>query len=241
VASTPEPAAAPDTRLATTWLGRMEFTACLQLQLALRDAVASGDAAPTMLLVEHPPTLTLGRRGRRSDVLWSDAQLAERGVAIAETPRGGEVTLHAPGQLVAYPIVRIGWQVRRHITDLGEAAVELLRELQVGDAAFRIDHPGVWLGARKLASIGVHVSRGVTVQGIAINLAVERSLFGALVSCGMPTVEMASTTEVGGTPIGLAEAGFRYAEIFAARLGMTVSRVAASTLPAPPSAASLLP
>ena len=219
----------------------MEFTACLALQLKLRDAVALGTAEPTMLLVEHPPVLTLGRRGRRGDVLWSDEQLAARGVTVAETPRGGEVTLHAPGQLVAYPIIRIGWQVRRHITHLGEAAVELLRELGVEDPAFRIDHPGVWLGEKKLASIGVHVSRGVTVQGIAINLGVDPSLFHALVSCGMPSVVMASVVDVGGAAIELPEAASRYAELFAARVGMDVTHVAPSALVGPRARASLLP
>jgi lipoyl(octanoyl) transferase len=219
----------------------MDFGACLGLQLALRDAVVEGSAPPTLLAVEHPAVLTLGRRGSRSDVLWPPELLAARGVDVAESPRGGEVTLHAPGQLVAYPIVRIGWQVRRHITHLGEAAVDLLGELGVKDAAFRIDHPGVWLGPRKLASIGVHVSRGVTVQGIAINLAVDPGLFSALVSCGMPGVQMASVVEVGGRAIALPEAASRYAELFAARVGMAVTHVAPSALGQPRAFASLLP
>lgn len=218
--------------LPAVWLGRMGFAECLELQLRLRDAVVEDRAEPVILMVEHPPTLTLGRRGQRSDVLWSDAQLAAQGVAVCETPRGGEVTLHAPGQLVAYPIVRIGWQVRQHITRLGAAAVELVRELKVEGAEFRIDHPGVWLGQRKLASIGVHVSRGVTVQGIAINLAVDPALFTALVSCGMPSVTMASVADVGGTAITVDDAAMRYGRHFGEALGVSVSRVAPESLPA---------
>jgi lipoate-protein ligase B len=200
----------------------MAFAECLQLQLRLRDAVVEGAAEPTILLVEHPPTLTLGRRGVRADIRWSDAHLAAQGVAVCETPRGGQVTLHAPGQLVAYPIVRIGFRVRAHITRLGEVARGLLEDLGVTGAEFRIDHPGVWVGPRKIASIGVHVSRGVTVQGIAINFGVDPQLFSALVSCGMPDVQMANAAAVGARAVTLPEAARLYAARFAADAGQTL-------------------
>jgi lipoate-protein ligase B len=151
-----------------------------------------GRAAEVVYLVEHPPTLTLGRRGTRGDILWTDAQLAEAGLAVSETPRGGEVTLHAPGQLVVYPILRIGRAIRAHLVALGEATARWCEHEGLEGCAFRMDVPGVWRGDRKLASIGVHVSRGVTVQGLSINIAPEPRLFGALVSCGMPDVEMTS-------------------------------------------------
>lgn len=170
-----------------------------------------------MFCVEHPTTLTLGRRGERSDVLWNSARLEAAGIAVCESPRGGQVTLHAPGQLVVYPVIRIGWRVRAHITHLGEAAATLLRELGVEDAAFRLDHPGVWIGPRKVASIGVHVSRGVTVQGIAINLAVRRALFGALVSCGLPDVTMTNAADEGARDVDLGRTARRYTELLAQR------------------------
>lgn len=201
----------------------MAFAPCLRLQERTRDEVVAGTRPPTLLLVEHPPTLTLGRRGKRSDILWSDEHLQAQGVDVCETPRGGEVTLHAPGQLVAYPIVRIGWRIRAHITRLGEAAASFLGELGVAAPEFRIDHPGVWQGPRKVASIGVHVSRGVTLQGIAINFTVAPAYFAALVSCGMPDVQMANATELGARPIALADAAVRYAELFAARGGDRVA------------------
>jgi lipoate-protein ligase B len=166
-------------------------------------------------LVEHPPTLTLGRRGSREDVLWSNEQLAAMGVDVCDSPRGGQVTLHAPGQLVAYPIATIGTKIRAHITRLGEVALRLVAELGVEGGEFRIEQPGVWLGARKLASIGVHVSRGVTVQGIAINLDVDPMLFGALVSCGMPQAAMTSVVREGGRDVTVASAARRYAELWA--------------------------
>jgi len=203
--------------LDTIWLGRMGFAAALELQLAAREEVIAG-GPPRLLLVEHPPSLTLGRRGRRQDVLWTDEQLAAFGVEICETPRGGQTTLHAPGQLVAYPIVRIGVQVRAHVTDLGACARALLAELGV-EAEFRTDPLGVWVGPRKIASIGVHVSRGVTVQGIAVNLAVDRRLFAALVSCGMPGVEMTDAVAEGGRAIAIDDAARRFAAHWGARTG----------------------
>jgi lipoyl(octanoyl) transferase len=202
--------------LRCVWLGRVPFAPALAQQLALRDAVVLGTAPETLLLVEHPPTLTLGRRGQRSDILWTDAQLGHAGVEICETPRGGQVTLHAPGQLVAYPIVRIGFEVRRHVTRMGNAAVRLLEEIGVAGARFSTDPLGVWHDAGKLASIGVHVSRGVTVQGIAINLAVDPRLFGALVSCGLPSATMANAAALATAVPSVEDAAMRYAEHFAA-------------------------
>ena len=217
--SAPPPPAPPE-RLEARWLGRARFAPVLEQQLALRDAIAAGKAPASILLVEHPPVLTLGRRGARNDVLWSPEQLAARGVEVCETPRGGQVTLHAPGQLVAYPILRIGWRVRAHIVRLGRVATAMFTELGVSGAEFRLDHPGVWVGPHKIASIGVHVSRGITVQGIAMNLEVEPALFGSLVSCGMegpPVVRNAR--DFGARTVSLPEAARRWAELFAADVG----------------------
>ena len=121
-----------------------------------------------------------------------------------------------------YPVVRIGWRVRRHITQLGEAAADFARALGAADAEFRIDHPGVWVGPRKLASIGVHVSRGITVQGIAINLDVQSHLFGALVSCGLAGVQMTSILAETGASPGVEDAARQYAEHWARHHGAAV-------------------
>jgi lipoate-protein ligase B len=196
----------------------MAFEAALERQLAVREEVVAGGPG-TLLLVEHPPVLTLGRRARREDILWSEEQRAAAGLSVFEAPRGGEVTLHAPGQLVAYPVITIGRRIREHIVRLGEAAVTLLGELGVAGAEFRMEHPGVWRGADKLASIGVHVSRGVSVQGIAINLDVDPALFGSLVSCGLRGVTVTSAAAVGGRPIAVEAAARRFAAIFAGLLG----------------------
>lgn len=208
--------------LAATWLGRRDFAEVLALQLATREAVIAG-GTPTILLVEHPPVLTLGRRASPEDILWSDEQLAAAGVSVLEAPRGGEVTLHAPGQLVVYPIVPIGRKIREHIVRLGEVARALLEELGIAGCEFRMAHPGVWLGERKLASIGVHVSNGVAVQGLSLNLDVDPGLFAALVSCGLRGVEVTSARAVGGLAIAVEAAARRYAALFAESAGYALA------------------
>jgi len=213
---TPEPAAG-------RWLGSMRFADALALQLRTRDALAAGEAEPTVFGCEHPAVLTLGRRGERTDIRWSAAELAQAGVEVCESPRGGQVTLHGPGQLVIYPVVRIGWRIRAHITSLGEAAAALLAELGVPDPEFRIEQPGVWIGPRKIASIGVHVSRGIAVQGIAINLDVEPTLFSALVSCGLEGVAMTSAVHEGAQSISAREAAARFVMLWSAHYGSPVA------------------
>jgi lipoyl(octanoyl) transferase len=214
VGSTPE-------SLSASWLGRREFEPCLAAQLAAREAIVAGTGGPRLFLVEHPPTLTLGRRGRPEDVLWDPAQLAREGVAVCDTPRGGEVTLHAPGQLVAYPVVHVGRQIRAHIVRLAETTIEVVSTIGVLGAEFRMDHPGVWVGEAKLASIGVHISRGVAVQGLAMNVDVARALFGSLVSCGLPEVEMANLVDLAAKPVPSMELLARqWADVFARRMGL---------------------
>lgn len=219
------------------WLGRRPFAPVLAQQLEARDALVEGRGPASILMVEHPPVLTLGRRGERHDVLWAPEQLAARGVEVCETPRGGQVTLHAPGQLVAYPILRIGWRVREHIVRLGRVATAWLTELGVEGAEFRLEHPGVWVGAHKIASIGVHVSRGVTVQGIAMNLDVDPALFGSLVSCGLsgpPVVRNAR--DFGARPVALPQAARRWAALFAEDLGVPLRWRESAAEPATPTA-----
>ena len=166
-------------------------------------------------------------------MLWLDEKLDEEGVAVCDTPRGGEVTLHAPGQLVAYPVITIGRQIRAHVERLGRVAERLIRELGVEDAHFRMDHPGVWIGvggdphdpgARKIASIGIHVSRGATVQGLSLNVDVAPHLFDSLVSCGLPEVKMVSLAQLmPEAPPALPELARRWAELFAEDAGLSLA------------------
>jgi lipoate-protein ligase B len=207
VASIPEAGAIAPV-LVGRWLGLRDFAEVLALQTQAREAVVAGEP-PTIFLVEHPPVLTLGRRANPEDILWSDAERAAAGMTV----------IHAPGQLVVYPVVAVGRKIREHIVRLGEVGVALLAELGVEGAEFRMGHPGVWLGDRKLGSIGVHVSRGVSVQGLSLNLDVDPALFSALVSCGLRGTEVTSARALGGRAISVEDAARRYAALFAASAG----------------------
>lgn len=208
--------------LDAVWLGRMAFESALRLQLEAREALVDGSGRATLFLVEHPPTLTIGRRGDRADVLWSDEQLAAAGVDVCEAPRGGQVTLHAPGQLVCYPVVHVGRRIRQHLVDLAEVTRLFLEDLGVAGAQFRMEHPGLWLAEAKIASIGIHVSRGVTVQGLSVNLDVDPMLFAALVSCGMPGVPITSAAKRGAPAIAMQEAARNWAAQWAAHTGASI-------------------
>lgn len=207
--------------LEVRWLGRLAFDEALRLQLDAREALIAERGPPTLFLVEHPAVVTVGRRGRRDDVLWTDDELAAIGMTVADTPRGGELTLHAPGQLVAYPVVHVGRRIRGHLHDLAGATIDLLEELGVRGAEFRIEHPGVWIGEAKIASIGIHISRGVAVQGLSMNLDVDPRLFAALVSCGMREVRMVSVRDFGVATPSVADAAPRWADHYARRAGFS--------------------
>lgn len=216
------------TPLRVCWLGPMPFDAALALQLEAREAVVAEREAPILYLVEHPAVLTVGRRGSSDDILWTDAELEAHGVAVVETPRGGEVTLHAPGQLVAYPIVPIGRQIRAHLHNLADTTLALIAELGVEGAEFRMEHPGIWLGEAKLGSLGVHISRGVTVQGLSLNLSVDPKLFGSLVSCGMQGLQMRSVGDVVAAVPSVEDAARRWAALWAEQTDAELQWVPAS-------------
>ena len=217
------------TPLRGCWLGEMPFEAALALQLAAREAVLEEREDPILFLVEHPAVLTVGRRGTADDILWTDAELEAAGVGVSQTPRGGQVTLHALGQLVAYPVVPIGRQIRAHLHNLADTSIALLAELGVEGAEFRMDHPGVWVGDIKLGSIGVHISRCVTVQGLSLNLRVDPKLFGALVSCGVQGLRMQSVADLVGDVPTVEHAARRWAELWAARTDATLRWVETPT------------
>ena len=150
------------------------------------------EVGEVVLVCEHEPTIAMGVRATDSHILWSPEELAARGVQVCATPRGGEATLHAPGQLVVYPLMAVGRRIRAHIEAMADAARSVCAAHGVDDLEFRWEHPGLWRKASKLASVGVHVRRGVCVQGLSLNIDVAPELYAALVSCGMPDVEMAS-------------------------------------------------
>ena len=213
--STPKPWPA---LLRARWLGRCDFSETLQLQQHIREQLLLQQELPTLLLAEHPPTLTLGRRANPIDILWSPHELSAAGINVCETPRGGEVTLHAPGQLVVYPIMYVGRHIRAFITCLANAACQLLAELGISQATFNQANPGIWVGDYKLGSIGLHIRRGVSIQGLSVNLDIDPQLFSAFIPCGMHHGRLENARSFAHILISTEQAAKRYASLFAQTL-----------------------
>lgn len=185
------------------FLGCVPYEAGRGLQeriAAERVADARGD---TLLLLEHPPTVTLGRRSDESDLVWSPADLARAGIALARAGRGGRATYHGPGQIVGYPIVRLshgGRGVRAFVGGI-EAVLIVTADSFGVRAERRAGHPGVWVGGRKLASIGIEVRRGVSRHGFALNVDVDLGPFAAIVPCGEPGLAMTDLSRACGAQV----------------------------------------
>jgi len=177
-----------------TWLGRAAYEPVHRKQLQLRQAILAGEGEPTLLLVEHEPVITLGRRGGEL-AIDADA-LRARGVAVQRVERGGLATYHGPGQLVGYPVVpleRFGLTVPRLVWAMERALIEYAGDRGL-DAGRRDGYPGVWCGDRKIGAIGLHVHRGVSIHGFALNLTVDPAAYRWIVPCGIePSVGKVSS------------------------------------------------
>jgi lipoate-protein ligase B len=203
----------------TAHLGRRPYGEALDLQRELARARISGELAQdVLLLVEHPPVVTLGRSAKERHLVLARGALAARGIEVHEVERGGDVTFHGPGQLVGYPIV----DLRRHKRDLHW----YLRQLEEGliravgrygiVAERNPPYTGVWTSGRKLASIGVHARDWVTWHGFALNVTTDLSFFDLIVPCGIQEVTMTSLERelgAGATP-ALADVGSTVAAAF---------------------------
>ncbi len=214
-------------------LRRLDFPEAFRLQERLRDACIASEGRPNyLLLVEHPPTVTVGRKGSRADVLVSDEKLSELGVCLIETNRGGEVTYHGPGQLVVYPIVNLaqrGRDLHRYLRDLEGWLVGLCRSYNVAAHAGP-PHTGVWVGERKIASIGIAVRRWVSYHGAAFNVATDLSQFHLIVPCGLPGMTVTSLARELGTAPELEEVAERAASFFAEEFAMCLERAPAEAV-----------
>ena len=177
----------------------------MRLQERLREELRSGAGPEHLLLLEHPPVFTLGRTAKPTDIVAGKQWLQDRGVEVAECDRGGQVTFHGPGQLVGYPIIDLKpdrRDIRKYVRDLQQVLVRTLADFGI-DAEPRHEQSviGVWVGSRKIASIGVHLSRWITTHGFALNVSTDLSFFRGIVPCGLQQVEMTSIeTLIGEAP-----------------------------------------
>lgn len=174
-------------------LGLIDYQPALEIQKEVEQKVKLGTQPDTLLLLEHPHTLTIGRRGDNSAVLLDEETLQKKNVTVFETNRGGKVTYHGLGQLVGYPIVRLSpdrEDVHRYMRDLEEVLIRTLADF--GIEAFRIEGlTGVFTARGKIAAIGVHIARWVTTHGFALNVNTDLSFFNFIIACeGEPVTSM---------------------------------------------------
>ena len=234
------PRPAPPGPLVTSWLGRLPYREAWHLQKELAARRADGEIDDQLLLLEHEPVLTLGRQADERHDRASPAALAARGIEVIRVERGGEVTYHGPGQLVAYPILAIarrGLLVRPLVRALEAAMVETCGAFGVA-AARREGHPGCWVdpdGAtpRKIGALGIRIERGVTYHGIALNVDPDLDDFELIDACGMPdavsTSIRAELRRAGTSSAGAVEsAGWTFARAFAAAIGAELAVADAS-------------
>ncbi len=200
-------------------MGIVPYREAWGLQQELGEARRSGTIPDTLLLLEHPHTYTIGRRGTRNHVFLTDAELTARGITCLEVDRGGDVTYHGPGQLVGYPILDLGPRpdVGDYLRSLEGILIEAIGDFGIG--AERLPgYTGVWIGNRKIAAIGVKVARGITTHGFALNVATDLSLFTHILPCGILDKGVTSMAlELGMAP-PMAEVEEAVARRFRARL-----------------------
>lgn len=170
----------------TVDLGRISYRKAERLQLETLDAVMNG-GEETLFLLEHPPVITLGRNGGEENLLVSRKALEARGVEVVQSTRGGNITCHFPGQLVGYPVFRIDRRpggLKKFFVDVEGAIIATLARFGVA-AESREGFPGVWVGPKKIASIGIAVKRWTTYHGLALNIGSDLSLFDLITLCGL--------------------------------------------------------
>ncbi len=195
------------------WAGQVDYDVAWDWQKSLvAERTESPDLADKLLLLEHPHTYTLGRRGKMENLLWDEATLAEKGVSVHRVDRGGDITYHGPGQLVGYPILNLAHlgryglsRIRAYVHDLEEMLIQAIAPL--GITGQRYDgFTGVWVDVsgelEKIAAIGVYINnRGVTSHGFALNVATDLSYFSGIVPCGIADHGVTSMEKVLGCSI----------------------------------------
>ncbi len=180
------------------WLGDIGYAQALALQMRVCDLKKKGFAEDVLLLLEHPPTITLGRNGKWHNLRVSDEVLRRRGVTRLEVDRGGDITFHGPGQLVGYPLLQLDrteQDVHRFMRNLEEVLIRALAEYGI-EAGRNEKYTGVWIPQGKIAAMGVHISRWITRHGFALNVDTDLSFYDLIVPCGITGKQVASMRSV---------------------------------------------
>ena len=212
-------------RLQVRKLGRVDYDAALVVQKETELAVKDAQQPDTLLLLEHPHTLTVGRRGDSTGILMSREMLKDRGVTVFETNRGGKITYHGLGQIVGYPIINLSpdrEDVHRYVRELEEVLIRTLADF--GIPAFRIEGlTGVHTSRGKVAAIGVHIARWITTHGFALNVNTDLSFFNLIIACDGEQVT--SMEDLLGHEVDVREVEDRIVARFAEVFDMTVTEL----------------
>ncbi|MBN1869906.1 MAG: lipoyl(octanoyl) transferase LipB [Candidatus Omnitrophica bacterium] len=195
-------------------LGLMDYEQVYVQQKQYVDRLLNG-SVQALLLCEHPAVLTLGRMTNESNIFVDEKGLMKRGIGVHHVDRGGDVTLHAPGQLVIYPILNLayfGRDIHNYLRQLEQVAIDLLESFDiVADRIF--GRTGVWIGKKKIASIGIGVRKWVSFHGLAVNVNMDLSLFSIIKPCGLD-IEMTSLSEIKQETISMEEVKRRTIKCF---------------------------
>ena len=195
------PPSAPN-RIAVWRLGMVEYGVAYQLQKKLHQQRVEGEIGDTLLLLEHPPTITVGKAGSTDNILVPHEALHQKGIALYFVDRGGDVTYHGPGQLVGYPILDLssrGGDLKRYVHNLEEVLIWTLEDFSI-KAARDPQHVGVWIGQKKIASIGLSVRDWVTMHGFSLNVCTRMEDFSLIHACGLRDRRSGSMQELLGFP-----------------------------------------
>jgi lipoate-protein ligase B len=199
-------------------MGLVHYSDGQAIQETLRSRRQAGELPDMLLLLEHPPVYTRGRRSAAEELPFGEDFYRAKGIEVLATDRGGRITYHGPGQLVGYPIMAVT-DVVAHLRTIERTIVDALAEIGIEgrsrpqDGA---DYTGVWVGERKIASLGVHVSHGISTHGFAINVVNDLDPFSWVIACGLPDVSMTSIArESGGEDESLRHFRKRVAHSFA--------------------------
>ena len=205
-------------------LGLVEYGEAYRLQKRLHRQRLNGAISDTLLLLEHPPTVTIGRSGSLDNVLVSEEQLTQEGISLFFISRGGDVTFHGPGQLVGYPILDLserGEDINRYVQDLEEVLIRTLKDFSIY-ATRDNSHAGVWVGKEEVAAIGLSIRRWVTMHGFALNVYPNLTHFSLINPCGFSNRKATSMSQLLGRKLHMEEVNKCLVTNFSDVFGMTM-------------------
>ena len=189
-------------RIAVWRLGVVEYGAAYQLQKKIHEQRVAGAVGDILLLLEHPPTITVGKAGKLENILVPSETLEQMGISLYFSDRGGDVTYHGPGQLVGYPILDLssrGGDLKGYVRDLEEVLIRTLEDFSI-KAGRDPQHVGVWIGQKKIASIGLSIREWVTMHGFALNVFPTLEHFSLINGCGLKNRKATSMEHILGLP-----------------------------------------